>query len=88
MDLFFEKGRITFGDEGRPVVHYDIAEDVLFKGYMAPKKKDSFTSHADKVMSYVVASLYNAIQNKSQLECDVEDGFKAQQMVSKILDAL
>ncbi|MCA9363257.1 Gfo/Idh/MocA family oxidoreductase [Candidatus Kaiserbacteria bacterium] len=84
-DLFFEKGRIKFGDEGCPVVQFDIAEDVLFEGYMSPVEKRVLESNADKVMNYVVDSLYNSINKSRQLECSIDDGFETQISVSNIL---
>lgn len=87
LDLFFERVRIKFGDEGYPIIYSSIQEDKLFSGYMVPVESKIIESSASRVMDFVVNSLYDTIKSNSAVECSLEDGYEAQRLVEKITAA-
>lgn len=85
IDLFFDRARLKIQDEGFPIVEYSVKEDDLFKGYYIPVETATFPSCANKIMSFVVDNLYQVLVAEAKPLCTIDDGYKVQELCSKII---
>lgn len=77
LDLFFEKARIRILDSGFKVEIYEIIEDVIFNGYRKLQKIENFSTQLISAMFNAMDNIFNFLNGKEKLLCNVHDGYEA-----------